>query len=153
MSRLCRIVSFLPLSSRHTILPSIVQAHCTFDNARTFLYSSLRRLSGRYTARCNRADIAVRVSSYSDIEPWALHWLTHATCHSDWCQRAVYMPTLYNTRGFTPTDSVITRLHAQTMASATIFESRSTILATIQHNWQSISWRIIDSTKEFHVDR
>ena len=26
-------------------------------------------LSGRYTVRCNRADIAVRVSSYNDIEP------------------------------------------------------------------------------------
>ncbi len=41
----------------------------------------------------------------------------------------------------------------QTMASAIFFESRSTILATIQHNWQCISWLIIDSTKEFHVDR
>ena len=39
------------------------------------------------------------------------------------------------------------------MASAIFFESRSTILATIQHNWQCISWLIIDSTKEFHVDR
>ena len=39
------------------------------------------------------------------------------------------------------------------MASAIFFESRSTILATIQHNWQCISWHIIDSTKEFHVDR
>ena len=56
------------------------------------------------------------------------------------------MPTLYKIRGFTPTDSVIT-LYTQTMASATFFESRSTILATIQHNWQSISWLIIDSTK------
>ena len=26
-------------------------------------------LSGRYTVRCNRADIDVRVSSYNDIEP------------------------------------------------------------------------------------
>ena len=40
-------------------------------------------LSGRYTVRCNRADIAVGVSSYNDIEPRALHGLTHATCHSD----------------------------------------------------------------------
>ena len=39
------------------------------------------------------------------------------------------------------------------MASAIFFESRSTILATIEHNWQCISWLIIDSTKEFHVDR
>ena len=31
--------------------------------------SQLCRLSGRYTVRCNGADIAVRVSSYSDIEP------------------------------------------------------------------------------------
>ena len=65
------------------------------------------------------------------------------------------MPTLYNIRGFTQTDSAIgsNSLHAQTMASAIFFESRSTILATIQHNWQCISWLIIDSTKEFHVDR
>ena len=40
-------------------------------------------LSCRYTVRCNRADIAVEVSSYNDIEPRALHGLTHATCHSD----------------------------------------------------------------------
>ena len=39
------------------------------------------------------------------------------------------------------------------MGSALFFESRSTILATIQHNWQCISWLIIDSTKDFHVDR
>ena len=65
-------------------------------------------LRGRYTVRCNRADIAVRVSSFNDIEPWALHELTHATCHSDWCQRAGYMPTLYKIRGFTPTDYAIT---------------------------------------------
>ena len=37
------------------------------------------------------------------------------------------------------------------MASAIFFELRSTILATIQHNWQCISWLIIDSTKEFQV--
>ena len=65
-------------------------------------------LSCRYTVRCNRADIAVSVSWYNDIEPWALHGLSHATCHSDWCQRAGYMPTLYNIRGFTQTDSAIT---------------------------------------------
>ena len=40
--------------------------------------------------RCNRADIAVGVSSYNDIEPRASHGLTHATCHSDWCQREGY---------------------------------------------------------------
>ena len=39
------------------------------------------------------------------------------------------------------------------MASAIFFESRNTILATIQHNWQCMSWLIIDSTKEFHFDR
>ncbi len=50
--------------------------------------STVPHLSGRYTVRCNRADIAVGVSSYNDIEPRALHGLTHATCHSDWCQRA-----------------------------------------------------------------
>ena len=37
------------------------------------------------------------------------------------------------------------------MASAILFESRSAILATVQHNWQCISWLYIDSTKEFHV--
>ena len=66
------------------------------------------RLSCRYTVRCNRADIAVSVSWYNDIEPWALPGLTHATCYSDWCQRAGYVPTLYNVRGFTQTDSAIT---------------------------------------------
>ena len=39
------------------------------------------------------------------------------------------------------------------MASAIFFESRNIILATIQHNWQCMSWLIIDSTKEFHFDR
>ncbi len=67
-----------------------------------------KRLSCRYTVGCNRADIAVNVSWYNDIEPWALHGLTHATCHSDWCQRAGYMPTLYKIRGFIQTDSAIT---------------------------------------------
>ena len=65
------------------------------------------------------------------------------------------MPTLYKigpTRFYS--DRFRTNsLHAQTMASAIFFESRSTILATIQHNWQCSSWLIIDSTKEFHVDR
>ena len=36
-----------------------------YDWAKLFLK---RHYSGRYTVRCNRADIAVRVSSYSDIE-------------------------------------------------------------------------------------
>ena len=39
--------------------------------------------SCRYTVRCNRADIAVGVSSYNAIEPRAFHGLTHAACHSD----------------------------------------------------------------------
>ena len=43
----------------------------------------LRGLSCRYTVRCNRADIAVSVSSYNDIELRALPGLTHATSHSD----------------------------------------------------------------------
>ena len=38
-------------------------------------------------------------------------------------------------------------LHAQPMAWAILFESRTTILATVQHNWQCISWLYIDSTK------
>ena len=37
------------------------------------------------------------------------------------------------------------------MASAILFESRTTTLATVQHNWQCISWFYIASTKEFHV--
>ena len=37
------------------------------------------------------------------------------------------------------------------MASAILFESRTTILATVQHNWQCISWLYIGSRKEFHV--
>ena len=48
------------------------------------------------------------MSSYNDIEPWALHALTHATCHSDWRQRAGYRPTVYKIRGFTLTASAIT---------------------------------------------
>ena len=64
------------------------------------------------------------------------------------------MPTLYKIRGFTPTDSAITLyMHKLIMASAIFFELRCTILATIQHNWQCISWITIDSTKEFHVNR
>ena len=66
------------------------------------------------------------------------------------------MPTLYKIRGFSPTDSAITLYtHNLNDGIGDIFDSRSrpTILATIQHNWQCISWLIIDSTKEFHVDR
>ena len=37
------------------------------------------------------------------------------------------------------------------MASAILFESRTIILATVQRNWQCISWLYIGSTKEFHV--
>ena len=44
-------------------------------------------------------------------------------------------------------------LYAQPMAWAILFESIITILATVQHNWQCISWLYIDSTKEFHVKR
>ena len=39
------------------------------------------------------------------------------------------------------------------MASAILFESRTILLATVQHNWQCILWLYIDSTKEFHVRR
>ena len=52
---------------------------------------------------------------------------------------------------FTPDKSRNNFLHAQTMAAAILFESRITILATVQHNWQGISWLYIGSTKEFHV--
>ena len=58
---------------------------------------------------------------------------------------------LYNIRGFTPDKSCKNFLHAQTIASAMLFESRTTILATVQHNWLCISWLYIGSTKEFHV--
>ena len=91
-------------------------------------------LSGRYTVRCNIAEFVIRGSSYKDSEPWALHAQTHATCHS-----------------VTPDKSRNNFLHAQTMASAILFESRTIILATVQCNWQCISWLYIGSTKEFHV--
>ena len=58
--------------------------------------------------------------------------------------------TLY--KGFSPDKSRNNFLHAQTMASAILFESRNTILATVQHNWRCISWLYIGSTKEFHVN-
>ena len=60
---------------------------------------------------------------------------------------------LYKIRGFTPDKSRNNFLHAHTVASAIIFESRTTILATVQHNWQCISRLNIDATKEFHVRR
>ena len=63
----------------------------------------------------------------------------------------VPMNTLYKIGGFTPVKSRNNFLHAQTMASAILFESRTTILATVQPNWQCISWLYIGSTKEFHV--
>ena len=62
------------------------------------------------------------------------------------------MPTLYKIRGFTQTDSAIT-LYTHKLWHRRHFLNRSTIPATIQHKWQCISWLIIDSTKEFHVDR
>ena len=58
---------------------------------------------------------------------------------------------LYKIGGLTPDKSRINFLRAQTMASAILFESRTTILATVQRNWQCISWLYIGSTKEFHV--
>ena len=58
---------------------------------------------------------------------------------------------LYTIGGFTPDKSLNNFLQAQTMASAVLVESRTTILATVQHNWQFISWLYIASTKEFHV--
>ena len=84
---------------------------------------TVSHLSCRYTVRCNRADIAVKVSSYNDNEPWSLHGLTHATCHSDWRQRAGYMPMLYKIRGFTPTDSAIT-LHTHKLWHRRYFLNR-----------------------------
>ena len=90
---------FFPVPEKKDVLSDLVRA---WNARRAFA------LSCRYTVRCNRADIAVSVSWYNDIEPWALHGLSHATCHSDWCQRAGYMPTLYKIRGFTQTDSAIT---------------------------------------------
>ena len=66
--------------------------------------------------------------------------------YSGWCQR-LGPYTLYKIGGFTPDTSRNNFLHAQTMASAILFESRTTILATVQHNWQCISWLYIASTK------
>ena len=64
------------------------------------------------------------------------------------------MPTLYKIRGFTPTDYAIT-LYTHKLWHRRYFLNREVplLLATIQHNWQIISWLIIDSTKEFHVER
>ena len=59
--------------------------------------------------------------------------------------------TLNKIGGFTPDKSRNNFLHAQTMASAILLESGTTILATVQRNWQCISWHYIGSTKEFHV--
>ena len=39
-------------------------------------------------------------------------------------------------------------LHTQAMTSAILFESRNSILATIQDNWQCNLWLYIDSTKK-----
>ena len=39
------------------------------------------------------------------------------------------------------------------MALTILFESRTTILATVQHNWQCIPWLYIDYTNKFHVRR
>ena len=58
---------------------------------------------------------------------------------------------LYKIGGFTPDKSRNNFLHAQTMASAILFESLTIILATVQRKWQCISWLYIGSTKELHV--
>ena len=64
------------------------------------------------------------------------------------------MPTLYKIKRFYSDRFSNNSLHAQTMASAiSLIEEYHTGPATIQHNWQCISWLIIKSTKEFHVDR
>ena len=41
--------------------------YCTMDS-RT-MYNFVRVLSGRYTVRCNLAEIVIRGSSYKDSEP------------------------------------------------------------------------------------
>ena len=102
-------------------------------------------LSGRYTVRCNLADIVIRVSSYNDTDT-CRHMLPvtrtganeYALMH---CIRT-YSDKCRNNF-----------VHAQTMASAILFESRTTILVTVQYIWQCIPWVYIDSTKEFHVRR
>ena len=120
----CRVAAYRTRYPSTTPSQGAIAATYYNTHARTMIYHARRPnidptldlfthplwvvLSCRYTVRCNRADIAVSVSWYNDIEPWALHGLTHATCHSDWCQRAGYMPTLYKIRGFTQTDSAIT---------------------------------------------
>ena len=65
-----------------TMRDSAVEAGCNSKQHNQKVIGAMN-LSGRYTVRCNRADIAVGVSSYNDIEPRALHGLTHAACHSD----------------------------------------------------------------------
>ena len=92
-----------------------------------FAVRDRRRLSGRYTVRCNLAEFVIRGSSYKDSEPRALHAWTHATCHSCWCQW-IGPYTLYDIGGFTPDKSRNNFLHAQTMASAIVFESRTIII-------------------------
>ena len=53
----------------------------------------------------------------------------------------------YKIRGFTPTDSTITSYTHKPWHWRYFFESTIIILATVQHNWQCISWLYIDSTK------
>ena len=81
--------------------------------------------------RCNLAEIVVRVSSYNDKPRTRRHTL-----------RVTLAGTIDYTP-FTPDKSHNNFLHAQTMASAILFESRTTILATVQHNWQCISWLLL----------
>ena len=108
------------------------------------------RLSGRYTVRCNLADIVIRVSSRTMIssrEPCTCRHTLSVTRTGGNAYALIRCIRSYSDK------SRNNFVHAQTMASAILFESRTTILATVQHNWQCIPWLYIDSTKEFHVRR
>ena len=92
----------------------------------------------------------VRVSSYNDN---LARVDTRYTCHSDWRQRVCHY-IIHCIRSYSDT-SRNNFLHAQPMAWAILFESRTTILATVQHNWQCISWLYIvfwaSTTTRLHI--
>ena len=61
------------------------------------------------------------------------------------------MLVIHNTTG---NDIVYTKTphyYRWSLSRDTFFLSRTTILPTVHHIWQCISWLYIGSTKEFHV--
>ena len=67
----------------------------------------------------------------------------HSSYHGQFTDYARDILMYNRIGGFSPDKSRNNFLHSQTMASAILFESRTTILATVQHNWQCISWLYI----------